>query len=505
MKKYIFTVGIILTMIFSLSSCSDSFLDLDSPSKLPADQYYTTKAHMAELLVTAYTPMAYFDWSQKEYTPLNVVSDVMSDDVWPGGSSATDNENWHLMGNFSATPEKVIHALWIDCYTGIHRCNYVMEYMPNVTDIDDATKNLYIAEATVLRAYYYSILWKFWGAIPYYTTNLTFPYVSAKSSEADVYKGIITDLQSAIALNVLPMKETDSSLNGRVTLAFAYMVYADVVMYEKDKSLYPQALTYMNDIINSGKYSLTPNYADIWTEAGEWNDECIFAINYFNQGAARSFDNPYYVGGTVTPTLISPYGVADGTECNGVKLSSGWGFCPVREDAYNAFEAGDTRRDASINDLRNVKYTPRYEDTGFWLRKYCARTGYNDGQVSDAQMNFGNDLRIYRYAETLLNAAELILDGAGSGNAQGLLDQVRTRAGLGSKTATIDNIINERRFEFMGEGKRYFDLVRTDKAADALGVTGFRTKAWTANKKYLPIPQAEINSSDGQLEQNTDY
>lgn len=120
-------------------------------------------------------------------------------------------------------------------------------------------------------------------------------------------------------------------------------------------------------------------------------------------------------------------------------------------------------------------------------------------------MNFGQDLPIYRYSETLLNAAELVMLGGGSGNAQGWLDEVRDRAGLGSVPATVDNIINERRFEFMGEGKRYFDLVRSGKAASTLVPEKYRTKTWTENRKYLPIPQSEINSSDGALKQNPDY
>lgn len=505
MKKYIFAGGLAISMLFA-TSCSSDFLELTPPSSVSTDEYYTTEAHLYELLVSAYGPLEYFDWAQNEYNPLTAMSDVMSDDMWVGGSSATDNENWHLMANYSATPNKTICGLWTDCYNGICRCNYVTHYIENVTTwSSESVKSLYIAEAQALRAYYYSIVWKFWGAIPYYTTNLSFPYNIAKSSVDEVYEGMITDLEAAINANVLPMRQTDETLHGRVTLAMAYMVYADIVMYQKDTARYGTALQYMKNIIESNKFSLTEDYAEIWTEAGEWNSECIFAINYFNNGASRSWSNPYYAGGTVFPTLISPSGLTDGTEVDGIQMNAGWGFCPMREDAYNAFEDGDVRRAATFNDMRNISYTARYEDTGLWLRKYAARTGYNDGQIADAQLNWGNDLRIYRYAETLLNAAELIALGGGSGDAQGYLDQVRTRAGLGSVSPTVDNIINERRFEFMGEGKRYFDLIRSGKAATTLVAQDYRTVTWTENKKYLPIPQSEINSSDGSLTQNTDY
>jgi hypothetical protein len=424
--------------------------------------------------------------------------------VWPGGSSATDNESWHLQANYSVTPIKVMKGLWTSCYTGIHRCNNVMYYMPGVAGIDDATKNLYEAEAKVLRAWYYTQLWKFWGAVPYYTTNLRDPYTSAKSTADEVYNGIMADLDDAIKNGGLPMKEANASDDGHVTLAMAYMLYADAAMYQKDSGRYAQALSYMKEIIGSGRYALTANYADIWTEAGEWNSECIFAVNYFNQGASRSWSNPYYAGGTVLPQLISPYGLVDGTD----GFNQGWGFEPVREQTYNMYEASDTRRDATILDARTYSYTKRYEDTGFWLKKYCARTGYNEGQIADAQLNYGNDLRLYRYAETLLNAAELLLQTGGStAEAQGYLDQVRVRAGLkaGSAKATVDNIIEERHLEFVGEGKRYWDLIRSDKAASTLVAGEYRTVGWTPNKKYLPLPDSEVSASGGKLVQNTDY
>jgi hypothetical protein len=510
MKKYILGLGLVLAA--TATSCSDSFLDVNAPSQIPTDEYYTTKAHMNELLISAFTPLAWHDWAQGQYNPLNVMSDLMSDDIYPGGATAADNENWHKMFNFSCTPDYVISGIWTNCYNGIRRCNYVHEYMDNITDIDDTTRDLWIAEAKTLRAYYYLTLWKFWGDVPFYTKNLTFPYQCSKSEADVVYEGIIKDLQDAIDMNALPMRNyntADQNVTGHATLAFAYMIYADAVMYQKDTTRYSTALQYMNNIINSGVYKLTSDYDAIWDEENEWNDEIIFAINYFHNGASRSWSNPYYVGGTVLPTLISPNGLETGTVYRGVAWGQGegWGFCPVRLDAYEAFEEGDTRRDASINDFRDKTYNARYEDTGLWIRKFGNRVGYNDGQIADAVMNFGQDLPIYRYSETLLNAAELALLGGGSADSQGYLDQVRARAGLGSISATVDNIINERRFEFLGEGKRYFDLVRSGKAASVLGPdpNGYRTNTWSESRKYLPIPQSEINSSDGSLIQNPNY
>ena len=135
-------------------------------------------------------------------------------------------------------------------------------------------------------------------------------------------------------------------------------------------------------------------------------------------------------------------------------------------------------------------------------------TANNKDQIADADLNFNNNLRIYRYAETLLNAAELLLRTNGStSDAQEYLNMVHHRAGLTDNVAaTIDNIINERHLEFVGEGKRYWDLIRTGKAAATLvpDTEGWRTNSWTESKKYLPIPLSEIDASHGTLTQN-DY
>ena len=127
--------------------------------------------------------------------------------------------------------------------------------------------------------------------------------------------------------------------------------------------------------------------------------------------------------------------------------------------------------------------------------------------TGDKQLNYNNNLRIYRYAETLLNAAELLLRTNGS-NATALtyVNKLRSRAGIANLSAlTLDDIINERHLEFVGEGKRYWDLVRTDKAATVLGSQQeYRTNAWTPDRKYQPIPYTEL-SKDSELKQNPGY
>lgn len=502
MKQYNILLAGALSLALINSGCSDSFLEVESPVNETIESYFTTDAHIQEAVVAAYDPLHWPDRSS-EYNPVNIMSDIMADDLWVGGQDKTDNRKWHLMMNFEAIPTQVIGGIWQDAFSGVKRCNDVLLYLTWAKDVTEENANYYKAQVLTLRVFYYNWLWKFWGNIPYYTTNLTSPYLAEQIKADDVYNNIITDLETVIEMNILPFKETPENY-GRITQAMVYMLYAEIVMYQNDESRFGKALEYMKKIIESPEYDLVHDYTSIFKEEGEWSKESIFEINYKDDNAVRSWGAPLVAGGTVLPTLISPHSWPDGN----VGHDQGWGFAPVRKETYYMFENNDTRRDATCFDAGStgVTYNKRYQDTGLFLEKYAAITGNNKDQKADAQLNWNNNLRIYRYSETLLNAAELLVRTNGNlTDAKKYLNDVRKRAGLQTELEpTIDNIINERRLEFVGEGKRYWDLIRTGKASTVLvpDSYGYRTNTWTESKKYLPIPQSEIDAAQGTLTQN---
>ena len=101
----------------------------------------------------------------------------------------------------------------------------------------------------------------------------------------------------------------------------------------------------------------------------------------------------------------------------------------------------------------------------------------------------------------LINAEAAVRVGAGT--AQANLDQIRTRAGLPSVAATIDNIWLERRVELAMEQDRFFDIVRQGRAGSILRALG---KSFVDGKnEVFPIPQAQIDLSGGKLTQNNGY
>ena len=497
--KYIALGVLTASITLATTSCSDSFLEVENPSGEPLEEYYTTDEHINEALNAAYDPIHWPDWGLGQYNALNIDAEIMGDDFWVGGANKSDMQNWHMLFNYEANASNTLSSLWTVDYSGIKRCNDLLKYIPwaegNLTAENKAS---YEMQGRALRVYFYNNLWHYFGNIPFYLENLTTPYTAPQLKADEVYNNLITELEAVIDSKALPMRWDDKN-SGRMSQAMCYMMYAEMVMYQNDKTRYPKALQYMQEIISDkNEYDLVDDFASIWKESGEWSKESIWEVNYEDGNNERGWGSPLAIGGTVMPTLISPNGwpKIDGW------TQDGWGFLPVRLETYNMFSSNDKRRDATIWDARGVEYTERYQDTHLWLGKYRPLDENNAQASGDKNLNYNNNLRVYRVAEAYLNAAELLLEtGGDASQAKEYVNTIRRRAGI--TELTKDDVINERHLEFVGEGKRYFDLVRTGKAASVLTPDEYRTNSWTEKKKYIPIAQAELDS-DPALVQN-DY
>ena len=278
MKKIYLAICTFAVMI--LSSCGEDFVTAVHNSSEPQSEYYINEERMFQGLVAAYDPLKWFDYFY-EYNSLNMVSDIMADDIYCGGSNEGDQPKLVKTHFYTATSLEQCGSIWTTAYSGINRACHVLENVDAVAGMSDETKALFIAEATVLKAFYYNILWKFWGNIPYYDKNLTEPYTAPQLKADEVYENIVTRLEDVFEMNVLPMKATAGN-EGRVTKAMAYMLYAETVMYQKDANRYDKALGYMDEIIESGQFSLVSDFASIWEESGEWGTEAIWENNYIS-------------------------------------------------------------------------------------------------------------------------------------------------------------------------------------------------------------------------------
>jgi hypothetical protein len=501
MKKYSFILT--LAAMIGFSSCGDQFLTVTPTASQEAGGDATEGAILSNL-ASCYQILLFDSYANNNYNSIVLMSDLRSDDIYKGGGDAGDQGQLYRLSQLDATATELPAGLWNIYYSGISRCNNVIQACEKAVGVSAANLAQYKAEAHFLRAYYTHWLWKFWGNIPYFEEDLPAPYMAKQLTADEIYAKIIADVDFAIDGDKLPLIATAANA-GRATKAAAQMLKARVVMYQKDQAKYAAVLKDMTDIIISTKYTLASDFSGIWLSTGEFGVESIFESNQLPEGKTWALGWQGY--GTNLPAFISPNGLT-GQE----PYIGGWGFGPVRTEAYAIYEDGDTRRAGSINKFADGTYSVRFQNTGLFMSKYSARKGYNP-PPGDVDLNYNNNLRIFRYAEVLLNAAELmVINGVAPVNgvtAQSCVDAIRLRAGVASIPATTANIKLERRREFLGEGIRFWDIVRWgDTNLLTENKPAFSSvRTWDAHCKYLPIPQSEIEKTEGEfkLKQNTGY
>jgi hypothetical protein len=257
-----------------------------------------------------------------------------------------------------------------------------------------------------------------------------------------------------------------------------------------------EAANLFKEVNTTTGYTLLPDFGDIFRPDNQFNAESILEVPHANLAAWGDWGWVNGGEGNVGVQFVGP------ADYNGPTFSNGWGFCPISLDLVNAM-TGDPRFEHTIIDGNQMKadgavYNARYQNTDYFIRKYAPLKDFRSA-VGTPELNWPiNEIEI-RLADTYLMEAEALVRGGGDlSRAKDLLDAVRSRVGLTSVPATLDNIYNERRLELATEGHRFFDLVRTGKAATVLGPLGF-----VANKhELLPIPQQEIDVTNGVLKQN---
>lgn len=536
MKKYI----LIATLAAMLCSCGNSFLDIRSTSADVLEDYYKTEEQIYKTLVGAYDPLQWSDY-YGGYNQFMFLSDLRGDDIYVGGDKGSDNF-FHQMQRFQMQPIDAPRSFWENMYTGIERCNTVIDNLPHVEDISPVVALQYESEARFLRAWYYHWLWKFWGNVPYFDHVLEAPYVADQVHPDTLYNRIIADLDSCCKKTEGAYRLMDRPSEnqwGRVTIYAAMMLRARVVLFQNDESRFEQVYNDMDLIKKSAHFTLCDDYDHIWTAEGEFvtnpdmmnKSESIWEISHRSENGSWSW--PQGGEGTIFPKFIGINGLDGDPE-----FQDGWGFGPIRKAAYLAFDEDDQRRDASIIDIEarkkmlqdslgiTISWAERANHTGYYNKKYTARKGYNNCSY-DPELNFNNNVRVFRYSECLLNLAEISYRKNWPKPAQTNFDIVRRRAfpdedyKAGSKhyvTVSMEAIMNERRLEFIGEGHRFWDLLRWSRAKDVepcdiasilsgSDEVGNYTRTWNDNWKWLPIPSLEIDRTEGshKLKQNPGY
>jgi len=250
-------------------------------------------------------------------------------------------------------------------------------------------------------------------------------------------------------------------------------------------------------------YKLLENYSDLFEVDNKYNSESIFEVAYTN----TSNGDWGCVGcteGNLLNIMVGPRGYNPIAE-DAPDYVSGWSFLTVTDDLYEAMK-NDPRKSATIADLDSlenagaVTYEKGYNNTGYFLEKFAGRQQDRSTGGGVMELNFRQNIYEIRLADSYLLEAEALIRGGGNNSrAQALLDAVRARVGLESVPVNMDAILAERRLELAGEGHRWFDLIRNERAAEALASKGFIA----GKHEVLPIPLLELDNT--QIEQNQEY
>lgn len=489
MKINILALGV---AALTMTGCSESFLDTTSKTELNSTSFYKTEVQAEYAVVGCYDGYQR-TVSNGNWPSLFQAVETMSDDCLGGGGP--DDRSDRLMDRFdrSYMPDQIdlFNGLWDDYYKAINRCNLLLASLDNIGWTSEEARKVVESEARAIRGLEYFDLVRMFERVPLLTASTT--EVVPQSEPDAVYEQIVADLKFA-ADNMPEGQYADKSNNlGRITkyaaaamLARVYLFYDGVYNDNKGGAMpggltKEQALQYCEEVIKSQRYSLEPEFKNLWpaasTEAStktegrkttyvEDSNEIVWVVKFNND---QNWNNSNINGnrfiinlGLRNVTSFAPYG-------------NGWGACPITPYANSLFRSGDSRSTATVIDCAAIGAykeqitTDCMDYTGLVNKKYCPLI-FTDGTSMPAaettvdggnmQTNQDQNWILIRYADVLLMAAEL-----GSANAMQYFNQVRDRAfGAGvhdiTTAPTREQIWNERRVEFMGEGVRYFDLRR---------------------------------------------
>ena len=446
MKK----IALFLTAFVGLTACQKDFLELKPLSQPNVDNFYKTANDFGNAVNGAYDALQ----SANQYGgDFNTLIETRSDNVLDNDPSSSAGLRYNIDRFIEPTTNSVLRDTWGSLYTGINRCNLILDKIDAIT-IDAPLKARYKGEAQFIRALSYFNLVRLWGKVPLVLTagTTTDARSYTRNEIADIYTAIEKDLTAAAA--GLPVSYTGTDV-GRATSGAAKGLLGKVYVTEKK---YDLAVTTLKELVSGTTYQLLPNVADVFAVNNKNNAELLFAVKFKKGGLLGEGHGSWYgtsIGDNIEPSLRA------------------------------AFSPGDKRLPLTVQ-------VPVPTSINAVPRKF-----YDE---LSATSDVGNDFPVLRFADVLLLYAEAVNEVGyqATGDAFTALNRVRNRAGvpaytaadLANKEAFRTAVIKERRLELALENDRWFDLIRTGTAVEAIKVTGITMPAY---RVYYPIPQSEID------------
>jgi len=479
-------------LLFLAPSCK-KFLEENPKNLVSINNYYTTESDAIAAVNAIY---AYLN-----STSTGSTAGVYHSSFWVTAGLSSDELLTQQIGTpsldqlatFTISPKNsTLQEIWTMHYKAITLANIAIARIPGIS-MNVSLRSRLVGEAHFLRGLLYFNLVRMFGHIPLVLLENE-PLTPTVAATDAVYDQVLKDLQAAEG--VLPDSYEPGAGRGRATKGAAMAIEAKVYLtLQQWQAAADKAMA----VINSNQYALWDNFADVFKLSSRGGKEAIFSVGFGDGGGAISFWEVGQFNVRLLPTQLSE---------EGVQNAQGWQI-PTQE-LYDEYDADDQRRAVTFITVIHKK-DGSTENIRPYIQKYWDRAAEPTGNGS------ANDFPVIRYADVLLMYAEASNELGHTADGETYINMVRKRArfdgtvyrnavpdysGL-SQTDLRAAILKERRMEFVAEGHRWFDLVRT-KTLETL-VPLAKPGVTPAAKNYLfPIPQNEIDLNKN-LTQNKDY
>jgi hypothetical protein len=485
--KYRFKYGSVAAVFALMAifvSCDDE-LDVDPRQNISEEDLLKNPDNAVKMVNGVYNKL--LSYNMYSFPWIGITS-ITSDDADKGSTPSDTGTDKHKLDNLTFDASDIsFNEVWEGRYDGIYRTNNALFYLEKF-QIDESLKSRLIGEVKFLRAFWYFDLVRCFGGVPLVVGNIDLndgdainEQVFTRATKEAVYAQIEADLEDAI--NRLPLK-SDYPLDdlGRATKGAAQALKAKVHLYQQE---WDQAYALAGEVIMSGQYDLMDDYASVWREVGENQEESIFEVQAtLSQGLIQYTD------------VQGPRGTPD----------LGWGFNTPSLTLSNSYEANDVRREATILYVPSVLWDGFVAPTTWNNPRYNYKA-YHSSIAESWNGNKGEtakNLRLLKFSDIMLIRAEAGFHLGMNDEVENMINPLRLRAGLTELSGiTLQQIYNERRWEMAMEHDRWFDIVRTGQAVSAMAANG---KTFVPGKhEVFPIPEQQIAVSGGRLIQNNGY
>ncbi len=500
----------ILYLAISLSLLSSCDMDLDQQpiSAASSETYFQTIGDFTQGLNAIYS-------AAREYPDrLMNLSETRSDNLFAVSDGGV--RDWEGINSFhrNILSNPYVMEAWQTDFMGIFRANNYLEQLATKGEaviIDTDLRRRMEGEVRFLRAFYYFDLIRYFGRVPLIDRVVSANEAKTipRSAVSEIYSLILSDLNLAVDYLPAPSAYADQD-KGRVNKYAAKMLLGLVYMTRSGPDLgvdgaglntneWGEAVKQFDEIIASNEFQFLPTYTEIFDYNNERNKEVIFNIEY-SSGASP-------VVGATFPWVLVP---DTWFQSLGFGTQGGLTIRPVSKNLLDKYEEDDVRRSFSIQE--GYVYNTNVEENRPFIKKFVDITKVPTTSRMDWPINY----IVYRYTDLLMLKAECVLNGAPGStvtDVDAVVNAVRERAGLSSTLTgvTKGQLLEERRREFIGEGSRWFDLIRsgtveaTIKSWIAAEDSGGQMEDFKIEYVLYPVPQSEMSNAPGLYEQNRGY